>query len=262
VGNQKIQFFCFHISSLQSTFSSSTHNLDCKFENVLTAHMNGVFVSSCSFRSSRFTATTSRLNQEFAAATVSTKFNAKYAFTLVNNAYNSSACTVTKEHAGITVGEVHNAGQGFCANDKRFIIQTSFNHLACYCQIIYEAAATSRKVKSSCVLAAQAILHQASGRRERVVRRSSTNNYQLDFFRFNACIFHCSLSSDYRHIRGCFFGSSKVTLFDTGAFSNPLVTGINNFFHIEVSNSFFRHVMSDAQNTNSSRHLSVSSFLF
>ncbi len=181
-----------------------------------------------------------------ATVTVCTHINTQHAIALFNLADNSSTGTITKQHAGVAVGPVHDAAQGFGTDNQHLVIQTALYHLTSYSQAVNKAAAACCQVKSSCVLRSQARLYQAGGGREDVIAGRSANNYQIQLLSSYAGICQSCHGSLIGQVAGCFLGGSNMTLLDTSAFGNPFITGFNNFFHVLVSDNFFRNIMSYA----------------
>ena len=241
---QHVQLLRLHVSISQRTFRSFAHDLDSEFENLLAVHMNGVIILRNGFFASRVAAAACRLQQILAAIAVSTHVDAQHAIAILNLTDYSSASAVTEEHAGIAVSPVHDAGQGFCTDNQDFVIKAALNHLACYCQAVNKTAAAGSQVESSCIFCTKASLYQARCRRENVIAGSSTHDNQVQLLRSYTSVLQCFHSSVICQIRGCFLRSSDMTLFDTGTLSNPLVTGLYDFFHVCISDNFFRNIMS------------------
>ena len=208
--------------------------------------MNGVLVISHGFGTSRLAAAACWLEQMLAAVAISTHIDAQHAVALFNLAHYCGTGTIAEQHAGISVSPVHNAGQGLSTNNQNLVIQAGLNHLAGHCQAVYEAAAACCQIESGCILSAQTSLHEASGGRENVVTGSSAYDNQINFLRGNLCILQSLYSCIISQIAGCFLRSGNMSLLNTGAFSNPFITGINHFFQIKISQSFFRNIMSHA----------------
>ena len=243
---EHIQLFRLHACVCQGLLRSFTHNLDGKFKDLGAIHMNGVLVISHGFGAGRLTAAACGLEQMLAAVAISTHIDAQHAVALFNLAHYCCTGAIAEEYAGVSILPVHNARQGLRTNNQNFIIQASFYHLASHCQAVHKAAAACCQIKGSCVLSAQASLHEASGGRENVVGGSSSYDDQINFLRGYLGILQSLYSCIVSQIAGCFFRSSNMSLFNTGTFSDPFITGINHFFQIKISQSFFRNIMSHA----------------